>query len=80
MKLPTARGYFSGDKRRNEQRRLGPFFALCLDQRWGGEPVYCFDLGAEAMLAMSNQQINDGSTVLASRHRADLGGNSGGLL
>src|SRR5581483_1232350 len=82
MELATALGYFSGDERRHEQRRLGPRFPLCFDQRWGGEPVCRFDLSVEAVLAAFNQQIDDGisTTVLTTWRRVNLRVNSGGLL
>src|SRR5690242_3812493 len=82
MKLAAALGYFPGDERRDQQWRLGPFFALCLDQRRGGEPVYRLDLGVEAVLATFNQQIDYGigSKNVASRGGPDLDVNSRGLF
>jgi hypothetical protein len=82
VKLATALGYFTGDERRDKQWRLRRFFAFCLDQRRGDEPVYHFDLRVEAVIAALNQQIDDGisATITASWDPADLGANSGGLL
>jgi len=82
MKLATAFGYIPGDEGRDEQRRLGPFLALCLDQRRDSESVYRFDFGVEAVLVAFNQQINHGisATVPASWRRVDLGVNPRGPL
>jgi hypothetical protein len=46
-----------------------------LDPRWGGEPVYRFDLGVKAVLTTLNQKIDDGigATVVTGSGPADLG-------
>src|SRR5581483_871303 len=82
MKLAAALGYFSGDERRDEQRRLVPFFASCFDQRRSGEAVDRFDLGVETVLATFNEQIDYGigAAVVPSWGRPDLGVNPGRLL
>src|SRR5262249_42683539 len=84
MELATAFGHFSRNERRYEQGWGAPFLALCFDQRRGCEPIYCFDLGPEAMLTTLNQEMDYGvramALALCGSRRVDFGVNSGGPL